>query len=76
MPRRDVLTPIERARLFAFPDDEGELIRLGTLSRKDLRFIRHRHWAGETADLNSAEWKPSNARRESSDAPLAGDSQA
>ena len=41
MPRRDVLTPTERARLFAFPDDEGELIRLGTLSRTDLTFIRH-----------------------------------
>jgi hypothetical protein len=41
MPRRDVLTPTERAQLFAFPDDEGELIRLGTLSRTDLTFIRH-----------------------------------
>jgi hypothetical protein len=41
MPRRDVLTPTERAQLFAFPDDEGELIRLATLSRTDLTFIRH-----------------------------------
>jgi Domain of unknown function (DUF4158) len=41
MPRRDVLTPTERAQLFAFPDDEGELIRLRTLSRTDLTFIRH-----------------------------------
>jgi TnpA family transposase len=41
MPRREVLTPVERAQLFAFPDDEGELIRLGTLSRTDLTFIRH-----------------------------------
>jgi hypothetical protein len=36
MPRRDVLTPTERTQLFAFPDDEGELIRLGTLSPTDL----------------------------------------
>lgn len=41
MPRREVLTPVERVQLFAFPDDEGELIRLGTLSRTDLTFIRH-----------------------------------
>jgi TnpA family transposase len=41
MPRREVLTPTERTQLFAFPDDEGELIRLGTLSRTDLTFIRH-----------------------------------
>ena len=41
MPRREVLTPAERTQLFAFPDNEGELIRLGTLSRTDLMFIRH-----------------------------------
>jgi TnpA family transposase len=41
MPRREVLTPVERALLFALPEDEGELIRLGTLSSTDLTFIRH-----------------------------------
>jgi hypothetical protein len=28
MPRRELLTPTERVQLFAFPEDEGELIRL------------------------------------------------
>jgi Domain of unknown function (DUF4158) len=41
MPRRDVLTPAERVHLCAFPDDEGGLIRLLTLSRTALTFIRH-----------------------------------
>jgi TnpA family transposase len=41
MPRRELLTPTERTSCFAFPEDEGELIRLGTLSRTDLTFIRH-----------------------------------
>jgi TnpA family transposase len=41
MPRREVLTPTERAQVFAYPHDEGELIRLGTLSRTDLTFVRH-----------------------------------
>jgi hypothetical protein len=36
-----MLTPAERAQLFAFPDDEGALIRMGTLSRADMTFIRH-----------------------------------
>jgi hypothetical protein len=36
MPRRELLTPAERAELFAFPADEGELIRLATLSKSDL----------------------------------------
>ena len=40
MPRRELLTPTERAQLLALPDDEGELIRLVTLSRVDLTFIR------------------------------------
>ena len=40
MPRRELLTPAERAELFAFPADEGELIRLATLSKSDLAFIR------------------------------------
>ncbi len=40
MPRRELLTPTERAQLLAFPEDEGELIRLATLSRVDLAFIR------------------------------------
>jgi hypothetical protein len=33
MPRRELLTPIERVQLFAFPTDEGELIRPATLAR-------------------------------------------
>ncbi len=40
MPRRELLTAAERAELFAFPADEGELIRLVTLSKSDLAFIR------------------------------------
>jgi TnpA family transposase len=40
MPRRELLTPTERAQLFAFPEDEGELIRLATLARADLTYIR------------------------------------
>ena len=47
MPRREVLTPTERAQLFAFPADESALmlIRLGTLSRSDMTFIRHHRGA-------------------------------
>jgi hypothetical protein len=33
-------TPTERVQLFAFPEDEGELIRLATLARADLTYIR------------------------------------
>lgn len=40
MPRRELLTPSEQAQLFAFPQDEGELIRLATLARADLTYIR------------------------------------
>jgi Domain of unknown function (DUF4158) len=40
MPRRELLTPTERVQLFAFPEDEGELIRLATLARTDLTYIR------------------------------------
>ena len=40
MPRRELLTPTERVQLFAFPSDEGELIRLATLARGDLTYIR------------------------------------
>jgi hypothetical protein len=40
MPRRELLTPTERGQLFAFPEDEGELIRLATLARADLTYIR------------------------------------
>jgi TnpA family transposase len=40
MPRRELLTPTERVQLFAFPEDEGELIRLATLARADLTYIR------------------------------------
>jgi hypothetical protein len=40
MPRRELLTPTERVQLFAFPSDEGELIRLATLAPGDLTYIR------------------------------------
>lgn len=40
MPRRSILTAAQREELLAFPDDESELIRLYTLSREDLRFVR------------------------------------
>jgi Domain of unknown function (DUF4158) len=40
MPRREILTAAERLELLAFPEDEGELIRLYTLTKPDLAFIR------------------------------------
>lgn len=40
MPRRDILTAAQREDLLAFPEDEGELIRLYTLSRDDLVYVR------------------------------------
>ncbi|RZF24084.1 Tn3 family transposase [Paraburkholderia sp. UYCP14C] len=40
MPRRELLTPAQRFQLFAFPEDEGELIRLATLSAEDFAFVR------------------------------------
>ena len=40
MPRRELFTAAERAELIAFPPDEGDLIRLATLSRSDLAYIR------------------------------------
>jgi hypothetical protein len=40
MPRRDLLTSSERLQLLAFPEDEGELIRLYTLTKADLAFVR------------------------------------
>jgi hypothetical protein len=36
--RRELLTPARRFQLFAFPDDESELIRLATLSAQDVEF--------------------------------------
>ena len=40
MPRRELLTSSERLELLAFPTDEGELIRLYTLTKTDLAFVR------------------------------------
>jgi hypothetical protein len=40
MPRRELLTSTERLELLAFPTDEGELIRLYTLTKADISFIR------------------------------------
>jgi TnpA family transposase len=40
MPRRELLTPTERLQLLAFPEDAGELIRVLTLSKLDIAFVR------------------------------------
>ena len=40
MPRRKLLTPTERLQLLAFPEDAGELIRVLTLSKADIAFVR------------------------------------
>lgn len=40
MPRREILTAAEGLELLAFPEDEGELIRLYTLTKPDLAFAR------------------------------------
>ena len=40
MPRRELLTPTERLQLLAFPEDAGELIRVLTLSKADIAFVR------------------------------------
>jgi TnpA family transposase len=40
MPRRELLTPTERLQLLAFPEDTGELIRVLTLSKLDVAFVR------------------------------------
>src|ERR1700680_2585915 len=40
MPRRELLTSTERLQLLVFPEDEGELIRLATLTKADLAFVR------------------------------------
>ena len=51
MPRRELLTPTERGQLFAFPEDEGELIRLATLARGDLTYIRQHRGDHNRLDL-------------------------
>ena len=45
MPRRSVLTPAERAALFAIAEHDDELIRRYTLSELDLSVIRQRRGA-------------------------------
>ncbi len=40
MPRRELLTSSERLELLTFPTDEGELIRLYTLTKADMAFAR------------------------------------
>ncbi|MGF6298253.1 MULTISPECIES: DUF4158 domain-containing protein [Paraburkholderia] len=40
MPRRELLTPVQRFQLFAFPEDKSELIRLATLLAEDFAFVR------------------------------------
>ncbi|KUY95214.1 MULTISPECIES: DUF4158 domain-containing protein [unclassified Burkholderia] len=40
MPRRELLTSAQRFELFAFPEDESELIPLATLSKEDFAFVR------------------------------------
>ena len=53
MPRRELLTPTERVQLFAFPEDESELIRLATLARSDLTYIRQ-HRGDKRRRISSA----------------------
>ena len=53
MPRRELLTPTERVQLLAFPEDESELIRLATLARSDLTYIRQ-HRGDQTRRYVSA----------------------
>ena len=45
MPRREFFSPAQRLELVAIPEDEGELIRLFTLSTQDLAIIRQRRGA-------------------------------
>ena len=45
MPRREFFSPAQRLELVAIPKDEGELIRLFTLSTQDLAIIRERRGA-------------------------------
>ena len=40
MPRRELFTLAERSALLAFPQDESALIRLATLTRADMAFVR------------------------------------
>src|SRR5258708_38501074 len=40
MPRRELLTSTERLQLLAFPEDTGELIRLLTLTKDEIAFVR------------------------------------
>ena len=43
MPRRELLTPTERIQLLAFPEDTGEQIRVLTLSKVEIAFVRQHH---------------------------------
>lgn len=45
MPRRDFFSPAQRLELVAIPEDEGEIIRLYSLSPQDLAIIRQRRGA-------------------------------
>lgn len=45
MPRRELFSPAQRLDLLALPGDEGELIRLFTLSIQDMAMIRQRRGA-------------------------------
>jgi TnpA family transposase len=40
MPRRQLLTAVQREQLLAFPEDESALIRIAALSEADLAFVR------------------------------------
>jgi len=45
MPRRELLTPAERAQLLSFPTEESELIRRYTLSRSERAYVRQHRGA-------------------------------
>jgi len=42
MPRRDLLSPVQRTALLALPDDEGELIRRYPFSSRDMALVQQR----------------------------------
>lgn len=55
MPRRELLTPAQRASLLPFPEDEAELLQYYTLTTHDQAMIRQHRGA----TTNSA-WRSSS----------------
>ena len=42
MPRRELLSPIQRAAILALPEDEGELIRRYPFTTRDMALVQQR----------------------------------